>query len=108
MTSPSTAPSLAGLVDTAVSDLADRFEVETNEITVVSAEAVTWDDSSLGCPRPGEVYAQIRTEGARVVLGYEDTTYAYHAGPGRSDPFLCPRPGGPRPPVEPPITDPAY
>lgn len=106
--SPSAAPSLAGLVDAAVSDLADRFGVGTNEITVVSAETVTWDDASLGCPQPGEVYAQVRTEGARVVLEHEDTSYAYHAGPARSDPFLCIRPDGPRPPVEPPITDPAY
>jgi hypothetical protein len=45
--------------------------------TVVVAESVIWPDSSLGCPRPGEMYLQVLTPGYRVVLEADGTRYDY-------------------------------
>ena len=48
-------------------------------ILVESVEAVQWPDSSLGCPQPGMLYAQVVTPGYLIVLAVEDQTYEYHA-----------------------------
>ncbi|MEV6282958.1 hypothetical protein [Kribbella sp. NPDC051770] len=72
----------------AKTDLAERLGVFVDEITLVSAEEVTWPDSSLGCPEPGMMYAQVLTSGSRIVLTAGGRTYEYHAG-GQRAPFLC-------------------
>lgn len=82
-------PALVDLVELARHDLADHLDVPEENITVVSAQPVTWSDASLGCPQPGMRYAQVVTEGSRIVLRHDDRTYDYHAGEGRPEPFLC-------------------
>lgn len=42
-------------------------------------EAVDWPDSSLGCPREGESYAEVVTPGYRIVLEHEGTRYEFHS-----------------------------
>jgi len=79
---------LQPIIDAAKTDLAQRLGIEVNEVLVRSAEEVTWSDSSLGCPQPGKVYAQVLTEGAVIRLGFDGVDYSYHAGEGRQ-PFLC-------------------
>lgn len=88
-------PALTGLVDAAVEDLATRLDVPVDQVTVVSAEAVTWGDTSLGCPQPGMRYAQVVTDGTRIVLAHDGTDYAYHSGGDRRSPFLCEQPRAP-------------
>lgn len=78
----------------AVSDLADRLDVAASEIEVVSIEAVTWRDSSIGCPVEGMSYQQVLTEGSRIVLSVQGRTYDYHASPARA-PFYCANPQTP-------------
>lgn len=78
----------------AVRDLARRLDVPEADITVVRVEQVTWRDRSLGCPRPGMMYAQVLTDGVRVVLEADGERYEYHAGGGRSA-FLCEDPEPP-------------
>lgn len=78
-------------VEGAIADLAERLGVAPEEIRVVSFQEVTWNDGSLGCPQPGELYTQALVEGSRVVLEYDDETYDYHAGSDR-EPFLCENP----------------
>lgn len=75
-------------VDQAVSDLAARLGVPAAAITVVSTETVVWPDKGYGCPRPGMVYAQVLSEGIRIVLSAGGVQYRYHSGDGRP-PFLC-------------------
>jgi hypothetical protein len=79
----------------AVTDLAKRLSIDPADITVVSAEEVTWSDSSLGCPKPGMMYAQVLVEGSRIVLEANGTRYEYHAAGGKP-PFYC---DTPKPPV---------
>lgn len=70
-------------------DLAARLGLRIDEIRVVEARAVTWPDSSLGCPEPGRMYLQVLTPGYRVILEAQGQRYAYHAGRDGT-PFLCP------------------
>ena len=51
---------------------------------VVSAEAVTWNDGSLGCPQPGQAYTQAIVDGYQVVLEVGGERYDYRVGSGAS------------------------
>lgn len=70
-------------------DLAARGVTGTP--TLVSAEAVTWPDSSLGCPTPGVSYTQAQVDGMRVVVSVDGKRYDYRFGSG-AKPKLCERP----------------
>lgn len=64
-------------------DLAQRLGLAPEAIRLVSVEAVEWSDTSLGCPQPGMMYAQVITPGFRVVLEAEGKRYEYHTDRGR-------------------------
>jgi hypothetical protein len=93
---PSPGPSTpaGGPVEQAKSDLAGRLGISADEVTLVSAEEVTWRDSALGCPEPGMHYAQVLTNGSRIVLTAGGKQYHYHSG-GQRAPFLCENPQPP-------------
>ena len=90
-TSPSSTP---GLVDQAKADLSKRLQVPAAEVTLVSSEAVTWSDGSLGCPEPGMFYTQALVDGHRTVLEAGGQRYVYHSAAHRA-PFLCEHPQPP-------------
>jgi len=46
---------------------------------VVSAEAVEWPDSSLGCPQPDMMYLQVITPGYQVVFEVDGKQYDMRA-----------------------------
>jgi hypothetical protein len=71
-------PGAQHVVALAWEDLAERLEVDREAIEVISVEAVEWADASLGCPQPGQMYAQVVTPGFRVVLEARGETYVYH------------------------------
>jgi hypothetical protein len=48
-------------------DAARRFKVDESAVVLTQTERVTWSDTSLGCPEPGHLYAQMQVEGFRVV-----------------------------------------
>jgi hypothetical protein len=66
------------VVKMARADLAERLDLTSASIRLVSVEPVDWPDTSLGCPQPGMMYAQVITPGFRVVLEAEGRTYEYH------------------------------
>ncbi len=84
-------------VQAAIDDLAERLGVPATSIQPGPLEQVTWSDSSLGCPSPGTSYAQVLTDGYRVVLTADGQEYAYHAG-ADGELFYC---ADPRDPVTP-------
>jgi hypothetical protein len=47
--------------------------------TVVTAEAVEWPDSSLGCPQPDMMYLQVITPGYQVVFEVDGVQYDIRA-----------------------------
>lgn len=60
-------------------DLAQRLGLPSKAISLVSVESLKWPDASLGCPRPGIVYAQVITPGFRIILKAAGKVYEYHA-----------------------------
>ncbi len=86
-------PEAEQVVQLAREDLTRRLDLAPEEIQVVSVEAVDWPDTSLGCPQPGMMYAQVITPGFRVVLEAEGQTYEYHTDRSRAV-VLCESIGG--------------
>jgi hypothetical protein len=79
----------ADLLERTKADAAQRAGKQSSEIEVVSAEAVTWRDASLGCPQPGMMSAQVLTPGYRIRLRAGGEEFDYHAGRGGRF-VLCP------------------
>lgn len=65
------------ILTTVQADLAERLGIEQDEIEVVSVESKNWDDTSLGCPEEGEMYAQVITKGLQIILEAEGEQYDY-------------------------------
>jgi hypothetical protein len=57
------------------SKVAEQLGVETTELSVLSSQQVLFNDSSLNCPQPGMMYAQVITEGYQVFVVAEGKTY---------------------------------
>lgn len=74
--------------DALVADLSARGVTSTP--TLVSAEAVTFSDGSLGCASPGQSYTQALVDGMRVVVTADGQTYDYRFG-SDDTPKLCTR-----------------
>ena len=95
-------PSLqAGDVPTAmlervIAEAASGAGVDPSAVRVVSAEAVTWSDGSLGCPEPGMMYTQALVPGYRVVLEIDGEELHFHTSES-GDFTFC---EDPQPPVD--------
>lgn len=76
------------IVDPIIADAAGRAGVPVSEVTLVSAEAVTWPDGGLGCPLPGLVYPQVVVDGYQVIVEADGRTYDYR-GSGVGKFRLC-------------------
>ena len=95
-TSFPTTPNLQSLIENAKADLAQRLSISTTEINVLDARDVVWSNSSLGCPQPGMLYADVLTTGYLILLSANNQEYEYHVGKG-FDIFYC---ENPLPPVD--------
>jgi len=79
----------AELLDCGGCDAANRSGVSVESVRVVSATAEHWPDASLDCPRPGAAYADVNTDGYRLVLTADGTTFDYRIGvPPAGAPFI--------------------
>jgi len=81
-TSPGTAAP-EGIPDAVWAAILADLERETGgptEPEVVSAEAVTWNDGSLGCPEAGQSYTQALVDGYQVILEVDGERYDYRVG----------------------------
>jgi len=58
-------------------DASARTGVAESEFVEIRSQQVTWNDGSLGCPRPGEAYVQIIMDGYWVVLEAGDIRLDY-------------------------------
>ena len=79
----------AEMIEAALDDAAHRSTTARADIKVISEEAVTWPDGSLGCPQPGMMYTQALVAGYRIVLQAGEQTLNYHAM-SRGSPLFCP------------------
>ena len=89
-------PQLQNLIDKAMEDLAQRLSISASQINIIDAREVVWPNSSLGCPQPGMMYAEVLTPGYLILLNTNGVSYEFHAG-RNSDIFLCENPAPPVP-----------
>jgi hypothetical protein len=83
------------MLDKMIDDLVAQLGVSRQDVMVVAAEAVVWNDGSLGCPKPGEFYTQALVPGYRAILEVDGVQYNYHASE-KGYFFLCGAPGSGR------------
>lgn len=69
----------AAMLDSVVEVAARDTGIAADEIRVVTADAVTWSDGSLGCPEDGQMYTQALVPGYRVVIEAAGEELSYHA-----------------------------
>lgn len=67
--------------------LSQSLSVDEAQLSVQEVTSVQWPDSSLGCPQPGMMYAQVITDGYKVLLKLKNTVYPVHVGGNRA--VLC-------------------
>ena len=85
---------LSAEIEFALSDAASTSGVAQDEIRVLLAEHVTWNDGALGCPEPGGMYTQALVDGYRILLSVDGEEWAYHGQDGQ-EPFHCENPREP-------------
>ncbi len=69
--------------------LAGKLGVGANELTLVRSNATEWPDSSLGCPKPGMMYAQAITPGYEITFEHQGSNYAVHSNSDASHMTSC-------------------
>lgn len=78
--------------DLCVASLATQLAIPADQVQVLAVEAVEWPDTSLGCPEPGMMYAQVITPGYRVRLRAGEATYILHTDGKRTVACATPTP----------------
>jgi hypothetical protein len=66
------------MAELAKQDLAKTLSIAPSDVTVVSIAPVQWNDSSLGCAKPGQSYLQVITPGFMIRLNAQGQGYEYH------------------------------
>jgi len=73
----------------AVAYLAAELDLPPDKVTILSSEPVQWSDTSLGCPQPGMMYAQVITPGYHFVLEAEGKEYQVHTDQTGNTIVIC-------------------
>ena len=81
------------ILDRIVDEAAKLANVPRERLLIVRAEAVIWNDGSLGCPEPGMQYTQALVNGYWVVIRSAERVYDFRLR--RDGSFrLCPESRG--------------
>jgi len=83
----------------AAQDLAARLG--HSEFTTSQARSVTWRDTSLGCPEPGQMYGQVLVPGYLIEFNANGRSYRFHSGT-KGVPVMCPEGRAREPLADPP------
>jgi hypothetical protein len=86
-----------GILESILKEAAALAKVDREQLVIVRAESVVWNDGSLGCPEPGMEYTQALINGYWVVIKAAGQEYDFRVGEGGSF-RLCPQGRG-RPPL---------
>ena len=84
------------ILESILNEAATVANVPSEKLAIVRAEAVVWNDGSLGCPEPGMEYTQALVNGYWVVINAGGKTYDFRVD-ARGRFHLCPAGRG-RPP----------
>ena len=79
---------LARLIERAKEEMVEATGAAAGEITVVSTQEVEWSDTSLGCPEPDTMYAQVITPGYRILLESGGNSFDFRAGVDPEGPLV--------------------
>lgn len=82
-------PAAAEMAEMARQRIARQLDVPARRVRLVDIRAVTWDDTSLGCPVAGQTYIEGPVAGYRLVVAAADTEYVFHSDFDRL--MLCQR-----------------
>jgi hypothetical protein len=80
-------------VKLAADTLAHHLGLSADLVELRRASPVDWPDSSLGCPKEGEMYLQVITPGYLVSLQADGRIFAVHVGRDRA--VVCEKAMGP-------------
>ena len=69
--------------------IAQDLDVPVDAVQVLSVESRNWPDSSIGCPQPEMLYAQVVTPGYLVLVEVSGEPFEYHAD-DRGNVVRCP------------------
>ena len=69
--------------------LAGKLGVGANELTLVRSNPTEWPDASLGCPKPGMMYAQAVTAGYEITFEHQGSNYAVRSNSDASHMTAC-------------------
>ncbi len=83
-------PVAADLLAVAQRDLAQRLGVPLRQVQLGEMQLMVWQDASLGCPRAGQTYTDMRITGYRIVLTTGTQDYPYHTDFDRAVPCESP------------------
>jgi hypothetical protein len=86
------------ILDPILDEASALANVAREQLVIVRAESVIWNDGSLGCPEPGMAYTQALVNGYWIVVEAAGKTYDFRVGSGGSF-RLCP-PGQGQPPSQ--------
>ncbi len=71
-------PRTQPVVDAVLRAASTRLNVPAAQLRVERVESREWNDSSLGCPQPGMMYAQVITPGYLVIVAGGGKRLEYH------------------------------
>lgn len=86
--SPSPWP-VEDITEAAAGYLAEQLDVPREDVSMVSIVSETWPDTSLGCPEPGKMYAQVVTEGYIVTFKVGDGWHEVHVDQALDNIVIC-------------------
>ena len=92
MLRPTRPPEAQAATEAARAFLAEHLDISLDQAGLAYVEQVTWRDTSLGCPEPGRMYAQVLTPGYKVVLQVRNQRYELHTDRSGKRVVLCPGP----------------
>lgn len=71
-------PLAAELVGLAQQRVALNLDLPVRRVRLVDIQALTWPDTSLGCPLPNQRYTSLDITGYRIVLAVGEQEYIFH------------------------------
>ena len=74
-----------------IAAIAKDLDVPATSLHVITVEPRDWPDSSLGCPRPDMLYAQVITPGYVILVEVSGERFEYHTDE-RGNIVRCPSP----------------
>jgi hypothetical protein len=79
-------PIAAELVTLAQRRIAQELDLPVRRVRLVEVIPVIWQDSSLGCPQPGQEYTSVNVDGYRIIIAAGSEEYIFHSDTERVTP----------------------